>query len=260
MHTELIETISNAEDFISKMISRPVINLDLAGILFVAACTEMRQGDKHYSKLQLKIEKLKKEIENNRSESGDFTYDFRTKMFRKLRELEQLYEPVVRHFSCAKILAVNAAEAYINEVAGCELKGKQFEEFDKLSLVGKWLFLPSLLKSENHFSQDKNPLQGFITLVKQRNKLVHFKGSRLKLNNPEIPKFLDNFNLTPSSVKANIDNVKMLISEFSESWIGSCGPDWLNALDQTQFRRPCFYTAARNCAGYLYSRRIDGEI
>jgi hypothetical protein len=247
-------------DLIDIMINLPIINLDLAGILFVAACSNFQQGEEHYLKLQSKIKALKSEIEKNRLSNGKFTYDFKTSMFRKLRELELLYEPVVRHFSSAKILAVNSAEAYINEVAGCELKGKQFDEFDKLSLVGKWLFLPSLIKIKKKFSHDKNPLQGFVALVKERNKLVHFKGSRVTLNNPELPNFLESFNLTPSSCRANIENVKMIIKELSLSWVGSNGPDWLNALSDTKFRRPCFYMNARNCASYLYSKRLDKEI
>lgn len=251
---------TKAVDLVDIIVNRPILNLDLAGILFVAACSNVQQGEKYYLKLQLKIEILKSEINKNRLETGEFSYNFKTSMFRKLRELELLYEPVVRHFSTAKILAVNSAEAYINEVAGCELKGKQFEEFDKLSLVGKWLFIPSLIKIRKKFSQDKNPLQGFAALIKQRNKLVHFKGSRVTLNNPELPKFLESFNLTPSSCRANITSVKEMIKEISLSWTGSNGPEWLNALTEAKFRRPCFYMAARNCASYLYSKRLDPEV
>ncbi|HRO41607.1 MAG TPA: hypothetical protein PL009_02140 [Flavipsychrobacter sp.] len=249
--------VEEIENHIFNIINRPIINLDLAGILFVAACSNFHQGKEDYLKLQSRIKSLKSDIEKNRLDGETFTPEFKTSMFSKLCELELLYEPVVRHFSSAKILAVNSAEAYINEVAGCELKGKQFDEFDKLSLVGKWLFLPPLLKISKRFSHDKNPLQGFVTLVKERNKLVHFKGSRVTLNNPELPNFLESFNLTPSSCKANIENVKTMIKELSLSWVGSYGPDWLNALNKAEFRRPCFYIAARNCPTNLFSEKVD---
>lgn len=260
MKTKSMEEEIEGVDLVDMIVNRPILNLDLAGILFVAACSNVQQGEKHYLKLQSKIKNLKSDIDKNRLDTGEFTYDFKTSMFRKLRELELLYEPVVRHFSAAKILAVNSAEAYINEVADCELKGKQFDEFDKLSIVGKWLFIPSLIKIKKKFSHDKNPLQGFAALVKERNKLVHFKGSRVTLNNPELPNFLENFNLTPSSCKANIKNVKEMIKDISLSWLGSSGPGWLDALSEAKYRRPCFYMSARNCASYLYSKRLDPEI
>ena len=82
----------------------------------------------------------------------------------------------MKEFSQTKILLVNSAEAYISRVATHDLKGKQQQEFDKLSIIGKFLFMLRLLKFKGGmFTPDKNPLQSFTKLVEDRNKLVHFK-------------------------------------------------------------------------------------
>jgi hypothetical protein len=248
---DAIESPENSDDLIEMMLTRPIINLDLAGILYVAAYESYLHGEKLYSKLLKKIQTYNAYKERkNRKWHREF-------MLKKLRELELHYEPVVRELSTSKILLVNSAEAYINEVANCELSGRQFSEFDKLSIVGKWQFLPLIMKlKKNPFSLDRNPLQGFSKLASDRNKLVHFKGYRNILENQNLPNFIVDYNLTPKSCKQALDAVKSMIEKLSLGWVGSYGPDWINFPDKNA-RRPCFYMYARNCASYLYSGKYD---
>ena len=105
---------------------------------------------------------------------------------------------------------------------------------------------------------DKNPLQGFIQLTKQRNRLVHFKGMKKNLQLLEIPNYLDDLKLTPKDCLNNLESVTNLIRSFSLAWIGSYGPDGLKA-DKGNYRKLCFYLGNRNAAGYLYSDKYDKD-
>ena len=82
-------------------------------------------------------------------------------MLSKIRNTEILDEPVIRYFSTAKILLVCCAEAFVDEIAAVVVKGRKLDEFDKLSVIGKWLFIQDLLQLDEKFNLDRKPLQGF---------------------------------------------------------------------------------------------------
>jgi len=145
----------------------------------------------------------------------------------------------------------------VNEVANSVLTGSKFDEFDKLSLSGKWIFIQDIMKLKKQMAVDKNPLQGFVQLIKERNKLVHFKGRKKELELLEIPNYLEDFNLTPSDCKRNLENVRELIICFSLNWRGSYGPDWLNVDDRGSYRNPCFFLGNREISSVLYSDKND---
>jgi len=174
-----------------------------------------------------------------------------------LRKLELYYEPVTKHFSLAKILLVASAEAYINEVAAIEIRGKSSQdEFDKLSIIGKWLFLPKLIKMKTIFRLDRDPLQSFSELVRSRNKLIHFKFKPKKLVNYDVPAFIDEFSLSPKKTEEAFKSVKNLITKFDLAWTGSYGPDWLNPNGK-EYRKPCFYFLDRKTPLWIYSESVN---
>lgn len=249
------ETSSASLDFINKS----SLNLDLAGILFVNSYMQIKEGKFAYRKLQKEIVKYKLSYERRAAKFDLESDGFITHQLHKLRDLEVFYEPVVRHFATAKILLVTCAEAFVNEVANAVLKGKSLVEFDKLSPVGKWIFIQDLAKIKGRIGLDSNPLQGFIELVKDRNKLVHFKGDRKYLQILEIPNYLEEYRFTPESCERNFENVRNLLESFSLKWIGSYGPDWLHPDDKMQFRNPCFFLGNRKVATVLYSDKQDKE-
>jgi hypothetical protein len=250
-----IETIEIEIDSTTLLSNLP-LNLDLAGIFFISAFININQGEKEYNKLQKEIDKYKKTYKSQEKKHSIDTDDFVTHMLSKIRNMEIFYEPVVRYFSTAKILLVCCAEAFVNEISSVVLKGRKLAEFDKLSVIGKWLFIQDILKLDKKFDLDRNPLQGLNLLVKERNKLVHFKGIKGTLKTLEIPNYIDELKLTPEHCKANFESVRDLIITISLKWRGSYGPGWLNTEDK-QFRNPCFYLGNSMTPMVLYSEVYD---
>ena len=251
------------------LLNKMDLNLDLAGIFFVASWEHMEEGEKafhklknkkeNYDKLITKINKLRQSVDNVKQikKTTSMLSNKLEKLITNLRKLEFYYEPVIRHFSLAKILLVASAEAYINEVAAIEIKGQSpQDEFDKLSIIGKWLFLPKLLKMKTIFYLDRDPLQSFSKLVRSRNKLIHFKFKPRKLVDYDIPPFIDGLSLSHKETEEAFKSVKNLISEFSLAWTDSYGPDWLNPNGK-EYRKPCFYFLDRKTPVWIYSESVN---
>jgi len=72
------------------------------------------------------------------------------------------------------VFAVMTLEAFVNGLASDMLGGSMLDQFDRLSLEGKWLFLPRLVGRDS-FDPGREPFQGFRRLVRRRNAHVHTK-------------------------------------------------------------------------------------
>jgi hypothetical protein len=225
---------------IEKMFKMGHLNLDLAGILFVQACKHVELGTASYKGLNEEIEKHAKLL----ADCGDKIFqdesdDNLTKVIHSLSALEDKYAPVVTHFGVASILLVSSAESHINDISSAVLTGAEAEQFDKLTPVGKWLFLPKLMGLSFKPELGKAPMQDFDKLVKRRNRLIHAKPMR-QTGLQDIPRFVEDLKMKPDEMARSLESVRQLIREFSLSWKGSYGPDWLNR-DGENYRDPCFY-------------------
>jgi hypothetical protein len=80
-------------------------------------------------------------------------------------DIGSAYGPYMQHIALTHILCATAAEAHINVVAKGRLKGKFKDNFEKISLEGKWLFLPKILGKAG-FDQGAEPFQSFSKLNK----------------------------------------------------------------------------------------------
>jgi hypothetical protein len=83
------------------------------------------------------------------------------------------------------------------------------------------------------------PMQDFAELVARRNNLIHPKEIRLK-GILDIRGFLKRVGADPDKASRDLGCVQDMIREFSLSWKGSYGPEWLQA-DRAQDRPPCFF-------------------
>lgn len=72
------------------------------------------------------------------------------------------------------VMAHMAIEAYIYDFAGRELGDGSAEELDKLSPVGRWLFVPRLVNAHN-FTKGDEPYSRLKRLTSVRNKIAHPK-------------------------------------------------------------------------------------
>jgi len=250
------EVKKSEDDFERSWIEHSKLNLELAGIFYVNAILQLQEGERNYEKLETESKKYYDAYKKRASKYEVTSASFYTSMLPRLRGIEVHYEPVVRYFSASKILFVCCVETFINEVASVELNGRKLDEFDKLSILGKWLFIQDIVNFKKRITLDKNPLQDVALLISERNKLVHFKGLKKKLNPFVIPNFLEDLNLTPSKCKKNAEAVKNLILEFNYQWSGATNTGWLN-IGADNFRNPCFYLSNRQYPMYLYSKKHD---
>lgn len=239
-----------------EMMTHVPINLDLSGVFFISSIMNQIQGENHHLKYTKEFSLYERRRQRIAQKHGITSDAFLTEMSHFLRELEIVYEPVIRHFSIVKIMLTCCVESYINEVASTCLKGKKLDEFDKLSIFGKWIFIQDLLKMNKKLEIGKRPFQGLQKLITERNKITHFKGMRRSLFGFEVPDFLNDLKLTPKDCQSNIDSVRNLIIEFNLSWRDSYGPNWLNELDEG-YRNPCFYLGSREASMVLYSEKYD---
>jgi hypothetical protein len=122
---------------------------------------------------------------------------------------------LIREVAVIHMLCAASVEAHINIRAEEALNGKNWDEFDKLALAGKWLFYPSLV-SKQSFDPGQQPFQGLQTLVKRRNALMHYKVKRAKVRHGYIlPPLLDQLGLRVTHAKESIETVKKLVSKLA---------------------------------------------
>jgi hypothetical protein len=74
------------------------------------------------------------------------------------------------------VFTVMTMEAHINSIADQRFGNSTQILFDRLSLDGKWLFLPQLVGVGEVFDTGGEPFQSFKQLIRRRNGIVHRKG------------------------------------------------------------------------------------
>jgi hypothetical protein len=137
------------------------------------------------------------------------------------------YGPYFQNIALTHILCATAAEAHINIIAKGRLEGKFNDNFERISIEGKWLFLPRILGNTT-FDQGAEPFQSFSELIKYRNELVHYKGGRESWEGFEegMPKFLDKLGLSLRIARKSIKTAMKMILEISKM-INQEPPYWL---------------------------------
>lgn len=226
---------------IEQFATRLPLNLDLAGLFFHQARERFEAGRLSLVGLDEKLighdERVLRTTTSTSENDGD--EDAWVKVILGVGGLEPAFGKATGEFAIGQILLVAAAEAYANAVARHSLGGTSAEQFDKLSPVGKWLFLPGVLGINWKPDLGRNPLQDFADLVVRRNQLVHPREIRIQ-GVLGIREFLKRVGADPKTALRDLECVRSMIREFSLGWKGSHGPDWLD-LDHGRERPPCFF-------------------
>lgn len=215
------------------------LQLDLPGILFVEAAQRIDRGAQRLSELRNELNAHRAWVASAAKALGeDEVTDAWVDVLQGVGGLEAVFGSTVSEFAVADVLLVAAAEAYVNAVAAHVLASSACEQFEKLSPVGKWLFLPRLMKLKWLPELDKGCLQQFAELAGRRNRVVHPRIVRVA-GAVDIEVFLKKLALDESLAKKGRQAVIELIRELSLSWRGSSGPDWLRP-ECAKDRPPCF--------------------
>lgn len=248
---EVIDAGFTTEEFARGM----PLALDLPGILFVEATQRIDSAVAKESELRSKLLHYRKLVAALEHSVG--TEDDWTDLIRGVSDLEPDFAAAVREAAVADVLLVTAAEAYINAVAGFLLKGKEADHFEKLSPVGKWLFLPRIMSLKWKPRLGKAPLQDFADLVARRNRIIHPREISVR-GVTSVDSLLDRIGLDVALTKRAQQSVVDLIRSISLKWSGSYGPGWLDA-DNARARPPCFYLGTIEVGGRLGRRGDEDE-
>lgn len=194
------------------------------------------------AKISLKgIGKARKEFADLRNEEADILDRYDGDSWKAYDDLEPIYiqmesaeynigaayGPYLQNIVLNHILCATALEAHINLIAKRRLKGKFRDNFGKISIEGKWLFLPKIL-GKTTFDQGAEPFQSFGKMIRYRNELVHYKGRKESWADFEkgMPKFLDKLGLSLRKARRSIWAVREMILKLSKM-IGEEPPYWL---------------------------------
>jgi hypothetical protein len=127
----------------------------------------------------------------------------------------EAYAPLIKEIAVVHILCVATLEAHVNSVSAETLKGRDRDQFERLALEAKWLFLPKLLGYRG-FDPGRQPYQGFSNLLKYRNELVHYKGLKEEWIYGAVPQFLRKIGLTIEQAQQSIKCTEGMIRKLCE--------------------------------------------
>jgi hypothetical protein len=122
------------------------------------------------------------------------------------------YAPVLEHIAIVHLLCANCLEATINGLGKDVLSGSMLDEFDKLSLAGKWLFLPKIC-ALNGFDPGKEPFQSFSRMVKFRNSLTHYRPKKEGGFTYVVPTFLASLGLTIEDAETSVKTTRRMVGD-----------------------------------------------
>jgi hypothetical protein len=217
--------------------TRVPVFLDTAGLFFVEASRRVERGARGLARILPELKAHTSRVATARRSATADDDSAWVEVIRELGRVETDFGATVNHFLIADVFLVAAAEAYINSVAAFVLPRGDFEHFDKLNPVGKWLFLPKIMKLKWKPSLSKGCLQQFAALVARRNRIVHAKQFKVG-SAAQAEDFVRELRLEEPLARAGVKAVRELLRQFSLSWKGSYGPDWLDPK-RSSMRPPC---------------------
>lgn len=145
--------------------------------------------------------------------------------------------PFLQAATQTHVFSAAALESHINVRASEHLPHRLFEEFDRLSLEGKWLMLPRILGVEG-FDPGRQPFQDMAVLVRMRNQLLHYKGREEPWSptNP-VPSYIIAMGLTLDHSRRSLGIVETMIRTLAHQ-LGENPPNWLatQGTDYFDFR------------------------
>ena len=148
-------------------------------------------------------------------------------------QLSEAYEPLVRGIALIHILCAASLECHINSRARASLRGKVVDEFDRLSITAKWLFLPKIL-GVGELDPGREPFQSFDRLIKTRNALLHYREKSEPWIGSTLPSFLSDIGISKTESKKSLESTKKMIETMAK-FLSEDPPNWLKYNIASQF-------------------------
>lgn len=163
----------------------------------------------------------KEDLIKRTNENSDKSYNKLEQIYIQMESAEHnigsSYGPYLQNIALTHILCTTAAEAHINVIARKKFKGKFMDHFERISLEGKWLFLPKIVGNSS-FDPGSEQFQNFSKLIKYRNELVHYKGQKEKWDGFEYgePQFFNKLGLTIGEARKSLKTIKIMFLEIAK--------------------------------------------
>lgn len=151
-------------------------------------------------------------------------------------QIAEAFAPFLRNISHVHIFSAASLECHINARATKKLSSTEFQEFDKLSLTGKWLFSPQIV-GIGQYNPGKQPFQSLIKLMKIRNKLMHYKERSENWSGMSVPRFLPELGFTNKDARVSLKAAEKMIASLAVK-MGEEAPVWLkhDVAERFEFR------------------------
>jgi hypothetical protein len=139
------------------------VTLVLDGVYYTQAfalAEAAKAADAVFSKWQEFVRDTNERIDSLSGDASreDEVHDLCVELDRHWQSFDGAAGKLVQLTAATHILCGSALEAHINMRAEEKLSTKEFNEFDKLTLAGKWLFYPTLI-SAGRFDPGRAPFQ-----------------------------------------------------------------------------------------------------
>lgn len=238
------------------MLSRTYV-VDMPGILYCEARARIKRATVQLSTLQIDLDQHERVVARADALTGLEAVEGNIDIIYSASALEPAIAEVFRDVATADVLSVASCEAYVNAVAATQLSAKECEQFDKLSPVGKWMFLPAAMGLKWRPTLGAGPLQRFSSLVSRRNRTIHPKPMKVE-GIKDLRRVLKEHCGDPHTARLGLEAVGALIRDLSLEWRGSYGPNWLEEHHARQ-HPPCLIMGSVE-SGARLGRLEDNEI
>ena len=192
----------------------------------LTAVAAIEKSKKYFKNLVKSEEKILKKYKKDSLRSYEELEPVYIEMQNAQYSIGESYGPYLQSIATTHILCAASLEAYINAKAKDILTGARLkDQFEKISLEAKWLFLPKILGLKG-FEPGKQPFQAFSKLIKLRNELVHYKCHKEEWDFYNPPNFLDKLGLNLEFSSKSLLCVRNMVVDLT-SQIGIEVPIWL---------------------------------
>src|SRR3990172_6833468 len=190
--------------------------------------------------LQRRWDSVKEKYEDDAASRYKFQERLAIQMESADYDVGVAYGPYLQALAITHVMSAATLESHVNARGKEFLNGKSLEQFERIALETKWLFLPRMLGAKG-FDPGAQPYQGFAKLISARNELVHYKGREedWQTSGSAVPSFLAKLGLTIDAAKQSLDSVRGMIKSLAEQLKQEI-PYWLrvNEISYFGFRIP----------------------
>ena len=150
-----------------------------------------------------------------------------------MERVGELFAMFPQSVSATDVFAAMTLEAHVTCIGAGQLESCELDVFDRLSLEGKWLFLPKLVGKPG-FDRGVRPFQDFKYLINRRNRLVHMRPSDRLISVTGGERIDDFLNGQLIQAQGAVDTAEAMVKSLATR-LGSDLPLWAQGDQPTYY-------------------------